>query len=368
MIPKVKLVFDRKNKCGKSGEGDVEVYVYHNGRKRYLATGVHVKKREYRDGVISVRPDAVELNKRLQTCIRMVQEQVNEMVEADNIALGDLCIDVTERNDNLWEWGVEFISKKKIADVTKKNKIGMLKSMQRVSGIEIFADATKAAIERIDEGLSHLKDSSRLEYHNALKGVLTQARKAGKISTNPYDDIDLHSKGRDTKIKYLTLEDLNSLEELNGTIHRLLQRSLDIFLFGCYTGLRYSDITRLSKSNFVVKNGVKWLVGEQRKTGNDFAIVLSDKMVRILDKYDWKLYEHLSQLNRRLKTISALAGLGRNLTMHMSRHTFATRALSKGVRMEVVSKMLGHTDITMTQIYAKVLNEDVAKGFELLED
>lgn len=368
MIPKVKLVFDRKNKCGKSGEGDVEVYVYHNGRKRYLATGVRVRKREYKDGVISVRPDAVELNKRLQTCIRMVQEQVNEMVEADNIALGDLCIDVTERNDNLWEWGVEFISKKKIAAVTKKNKIGMLKSMQRVSGIEIFADATKAAIERIDEGLSHLKDSSRLEYHNALKGVLTQARKAGKISTNPYDDFELRAKNKNTKIKYLTSEDLAKIESLNGTVHILLQKTLDIFLLGCYTGLRYSDIIRLRKGNLVVKDGVRWLVGEQRKTSNDFAIVVSDKVMSILERYDWDVFEHLSQLNRRLKTISALSGLGKNLTMHMSRHTFATRALSKGVRMEVVSKMLGHTDITMTQIYAKVLNEDVAKGFELLED
>ena len=73
------------------------------------------------------------------------------------------------------------------------------------------------------------------------------------------------------------------------------------------------------------------------------------------------------QYNMRLKVLASYANIKKNLTSHVARHTFATWALSQGVRVEIVSKMLGHTDIATTQIYAKVLQEDVTEGFELLE-
>lgn len=368
MIPKVKLIYDRKKQCGKQGEGDIEIYVYHAGRKRYLSTGVRVRKREYKDGVVCARVDAVELNKRLQWCIQNVQEQVNAMVEKDMIAIGDLHIDVSDRSDDFWEWAFNHINERRVCDVTRKNMIGMLNKVREASDIKVFADVSAQAIDRIDKNLSRLKPMSRKCYHTTFKSVVYHAYRLKKIATDAYANFDFRERKADRKIKYLSAEELARLEKVSGTLHKLLQKSLDIFLLGCYTGLRYSDISQLRRENLCVKNGVRWLIGEQQKTGNDYAIVASDRVVSILDRYDWNISEHSSQLNRRLKTIAKIAGVREDITMHQSRHTFATRALGKGVRMEVVSKMLGHTDIKMTQRYAKVLNNDVVNGFLMIEE
>ena len=98
------------------------------------------------------------------------------------------------------------------------------------------------------------------------------------------------------------------------------------------------------------------------------AIKLIAKAMEIYDKYDHHLpIICLEVYNQRLKLVAAYAGINKPLTSHMARHTFATQALHAGVRIEVVSKMLAHADIQTTQIYAKVLAEDIEKGFDALD-
>lgn len=86
-----------------------------------------------------------------------------------------------------------------------------------------------------------------------------------------------------------------------------------------------------------------------------------------------KLHHHhlpivcLEVYNQRLKLVAVYAGINKSLTSHMARHTFATQALHQGVRIEVVSKMLAHADIQTTQIYTKVLAEDIEAGFDALD-
>ena len=96
--------------------------------------------------------------------------------------------------------------------------------------------------------------------------------------------------------------------------------------------------------------------------------MLLPKAQEILERYDYDLDRFTNQkCNQYLKAIQVMANIRTHLTMHVGRHTFATWALKKGVPIEVVSKMLAHTDIQTTQIYAKVLQEEVTKGFELLK-
>lgn len=104
------------------------------------------------------------------------------------------------------------------------------------------------------------------------------------------------------------------------------------------------------------------------KTEENYFIVLLSPAMEILKKYDYVLpIISNQQYNLRLKIVADYAGLDRNLTVHMSRHTFATMCLNNGVKMENVSKMLGHTNVRTTQQYAKVLNAEVEKDFEMLE-
>lgn len=364
MLPKVRLVFDRKKRCANGGVGDVEVYVYYNNHKRYLSTGVQCHKREYRDGVVSLRSDAVELNKRLQWCVRKVQDQVNAMTEKDDINLSLLTLELTDRNGDFWAWCEDFVMNREVRPSTLKGNLYLIKKVRNLNVIKTFADVCLSNIEKIDREFRSLKPTCRRHYHTTLNLFIKVARKQGLIESNPYDKFEWVRCRDERKLKYLTEAELERIKSVS--LSKLEDRSRDIFLLGVYTGLRYSDIIRLSISNLIEDNGVLWLKGVQQKTRNEYAVVLSEQALAILDKRQWKMKEHPTTLNLNLKSIAAKCGIHKQLTMHMSRHTFATRAISKGVRMEVVSKMLGHTDIKMTQLYAKVLNDDVIKGFELL--
>ena len=364
MLPKVRLVFDRKKVSAKS-EGDVEVYVYYNAKKRYLSTGVRVRRREYRDGVVSGRADAVEMNKRLQWCVRHVQEQVNEMVENDCINLSALSFEMADRSADFWGWAESQIEQRDVTIATKYNLRSKVRTLRSYGIINTFADITLANLTKMDIRLRGMTASSRRTYHFTLKSLIHEAIRESKIAMNPYDQFTLPRENRVKTIKYLTDEELEKVK--NAKVGSRMEFTRDIFLLGCYTGLRHSDIRQISKQNHYKSGGKDWIRGEQQKTGNLYNIMLLPECVSILDKYEWNMNRvHIVTVDHNLKRLACVAGLGKNLTMHMSRHTFATRALSKGVRIEVVSKMLGHTDIKMTQVYAKVLQQDVAKGFEML--
>ena len=71
--------------------------------------------------------------------------------------------------------------------------------------------------------------------------------------------------------------------------------------------------------------------------------------------------------NKDLKEIARLAKITKNVHFHTSRHTFATRAIRKGMRMEYASKILGHSNLKTTQIYAKIVNEELDKAMEVFD-
>lgn len=136
-----------------------------------------------------------------------------------------------------------------------------------------------------------------------------------------------------------------------------------------YTGISYADLAKFNFKRDVQKRGNKYVILDIRlKTEENYFIVLLSPAMEILKKYDYVLpIISNQQYNLRLKIVADYAGLDRNLTVHMSRHTFATMCLNNGVKMENVSKMLGHTNVRTTQQYAKVLNAEVEKDFEMLE-
>lgn len=149
----------------------------------------------------------------------------------------------------------------------------------------------------------------------------------------------------------------------------LLCRVRDLFIFQAYTGISYADLAKFNFKRDVQKRGNKYVILDIRlKTEENYFIVLLSPAMEILKKYDYVLpIISNQQYNLRLKIVADYAGLDRNLTVHMSRHTFATMCLNNGVKMENVSKMLGHTNVRTTQQYAKVLNAEVEKDFEMLE-
>jgi site-specific recombinase XerD len=179
----------------------------------------------------------------------------------------------------------------------------------------------------------------------------------------------------------LNKEELANLANKEFKIDRL-EHVRDMFLFSCYTGLAYIDMTQLTKENIIKGiDGGLWLSTSRVKTDTSVRVPLLPQAKVLVDKYrddpraqnSGTVFPVISnqRMNGYLKEIADICGITKTLTFHIARHTFATTVtLSNGVPIESVSKMLGHTSIRTTQIYAKVveskLSEDMGKLQERL--
>lgn len=176
---------------------------------------------------------------------------------------------------------------------------------------------------------------------------------------------------------FLGQNELNNLETYHFPIDRL-DRVRDLFVFSCYTGISYSDIMGLTKNNLITgMDGKSWIATKRLKTKTTVRVPLLEPAQKILDKYEsHPVTMHSGTLlpkitnektNLYLKEIADAVGIKKNLTFHMARHTFATTVtLSNGVPIEMVSKLLGHTKLATTQIYARVLDKKVSEDIEQL--
>ena len=187
------------------------------------------------------------------------------------------------------------------------------------------------------------------------------------LKNDPYKG-ERFSRGKHAIRKYLTAEELKKVIDAQIDSETIC-RVRELFMFQAYTGISYADLAKFNFKRDVQKRGNKYVILDIRlKTEENYFIVLLSPAMEILKKYDYVLpiISH-QQYNLRLKIDADSAGLDRILTVHMRRHTFATMCLNNGVKMENVSKMLGHTNVRTTQQYAKVLNAEVEKDFEMLE-
>ena len=144
----------------------------------------------------------------------------------------------------------------------------------------------------------------------------------------------------------------------------------------CFTGLAYIDVAGLTQDNICKSfDGNLWIMTKRQKTNTDVNVPLLDIPKMILKKYKGKLPNGKilpvisnQKLNAYLKEIADVCGIKKNLTFHLARHTFATTTtLSKGVPIETVSKMLGHTNIETTQIYARITNSKIGSDMQGLD-
>ncbi|WP_158995973.1 site-specific integrase [Mucilaginibacter sp. L196] len=177
---------------------------------------------------------------------------------------------------------------------------------------------------------------------------------------------------------YLTKEELSAIEKKKFTIERL-QVVKDLFLFSCYTGLAYIDTMNLTAGNIVKGiDGNDWLITSRQKTDTDVRIPLLPQAEELIKKYQdhpkavnhGTLFPVISnqKTNAYLKEIADLCNINKAITFHIARHTFATTVtLSNGVPIESVSKMLGHTTIRSTQVYAKVVEQKLSEDMQNLK-
>tara|TARA_R110002073_G_scaffold159477_1_gene314781 strand:+ start:12517 stop:13737 length:1221 start_codon:yes stop_codon:yes gene_type:complete len=261
---------------------------------------------------------------------------------------------------------LEFILKEyKLADIPLSNL--------EYSFVIGFEDFLRSYIPK--SGQSKIGNNTAMKHIKRLRRMVTLAYRMKWIDRDPF--INFKVKIEKTQRGFLTDFELRSIEDLTLSIERLIVVR-DLFVFSCYTGISYIDISQLKEDNIVIGiDGNPWIMAERSKTGTPFKIPLLPKASELIDKYKSNyrtidspnLLPKLSnqKLNSYLKEIADLCGIKKNLTFHMARHTFATTVtLSNGVPLATVSKLLGHTKLSTTQIYARVVERKVSDDMNLL--
>lgn len=221
-----------------------------------------------------------------------------------------------------------------------------------------------------------IKTNTTIKYLKQLKKVIHYSMKLGYIKHDPF--YQYATAFTEVTRGYLTVEELRRIEERELKIKRL-EEVRDVFVFVCYTGFSYSDLKELTP-NSITKgiDGKKWIIYERRKTGVRASIRLLSPAQKIIEKYSTdteclafnKLLPVKSnqKLNSYLTEIADLCEINKHITMHLGRHTFATTVtLTNGVPIETVQKMLGHKNISTTQIYSKVVDSKIAEDMERVE-
>lgn len=187
------------------------------------------------------------------------------------------------------------------------------------------------------------------------------------MAKNPFDQFQLKYNKYDRE--YLNERELELLEGTEFKSERL-QRIKDCFVFSCYTGLSYIDVKELKETNIVkgIDNNY-WIYTKREKTDELVKVPILPKAWKILEKYrHYPTYNGLlpicsnQKVNAYLKEVAGACGVHKNITFHVARHTIATTVmLSNGVPIETVSKLLGHTKLSTTQIYARLVESKISE-------
>lgn len=280
---------------------------------------------------------------------------------------GEVSRDTVQRHKDTKEYVEKFLKEKRLSDILVESF-----TYKYISDFDSFLINTK-----INHGPETLQRNTVNAHHSRLRTILIRAMKEGYIVKNPYLDFTL--KDTPSQRTFLTEAELKkiSTHKLGG--NESLMRVRDIFIFSVYTGLRFEDAQQLTIDRIVKNKKRKYsLQLQQEKTSEPVLVPLLTPAWEIIRKYEdsperkilKKVLPKISnqKFNVYLKVIAGLAGIKKNLTHHVARHTCATTVLlSNEIPIEVVSKWLGHTNIKTTQIYAKTTNTYLEKMAEKVE-
>ena len=196
-----------------------------------------------------------------------------------------------------------------------------------------------------------------------LKGVVMRAHFNGLIPRNPF--AQFHISPNIKEREYLTEEELKTL-----MTHEFADAKLsyirDIFVFASFTALSFVDVKELTTDDIVEVNGEKWILSKRHKTKVPFQVKLLDIPLQIIKRYEKfqtnkSVFPNLNywSICKPLKKMIKECGITKDISFHCARHGFATLALSKGMPIESVSRVLGHTNIVTTQLYAKITTQKI---------
>lgn len=387
------LFFIRESKARKNGKAPIELMITVNGERSSFSTGKQVSVEKWDKTKQQVKGKDEETQS-LNQCLRAIKAKLYQK-EAELLGRGFI-ITAGLLRDAYFD-KVETIKEKSLFDVfTEHNQEqeklvgnGISKATYWISVYteRLLKEFVQQKYKRgdlylrelnlnfiqsfhsflkIDKGMAQNSSTKHLKL---LKKIINLAVANSYMATNPF--ITYKVEREPVEIDFLDEEELRKIINFDTPLPRL-ERAKDMFLFGCFTGLSYIDIKTLAPEHFEKDNaGRIWIKKRRVKTGVLSRIPLLPIAKLILDKYKGgdKLLpiQDPADINKYLKDIAILCGIEKRICFHTSRHTFAsTVTLANNISLEVVSKMLGHTNTRMTAHYAKLIDKCIGEQMDKL--
>jgi integrase len=394
----------RTDRINKDGEAPINFFLIKDRKLTKIATGLKIDPKYWNAEKGKIKPGAknsARLNAFLQTKYLELQDQVLEQ-ETTTKSLTTRQIKEKiygKKPEDFFAFAEEAVGNYKAdgkisTSITHASTIKTLKDYVNNASI-MFQDITPDFLSKYERYLQtkqKLKTNTIHKHLKFLRKLFNDALRLNKIDYehNPFTKYKL--KLAKTTRSFLSDEELLAIENVPTVPGERMDLHKHMFIFAAYTGgLRISDMLKLTWGNF---DGSHIHISIH-KTKSQLSIKLPNKAIEIINRYHSKQtkptdfifpmlengidlnnpqvsYNQISSatayVNKNLKLLAEKAKIGKHLSFHISRHTWATRALKKGISIDKVSKIMGHAQIRETMIYAKIVNEDLDKAMDVFND
>ena len=360
----------RPSKVQKSGLAPVEMTIVINGARTYLSLPRKEAPATFKK--LSTAKKNNELKEYLQGVYNKVSQKQTEMmlkgIPLTAQALKDFvqfgCSDsytVGQLFDDYFA-----ILKKRVGNNLSQNVYRKYEVARDIFYKYSSMDKNKQVAEITNAVIMDFRAALSKDYQStSAAGILTKIKTICKFAydndrlrQDPFAGIKISKKAKD--VEFLTEEEVKKIQNKHFDCDRL-EKVRDLFLFQCFTGLAYADMAKLTKEDFMANQmGQTYIKKERCKTKVTFIAVLLPEALKVAEKYDYELPVLSNQkYNAYLKEIKDICGISKPLHTHIGRHTAATYLLNKGLSLETVAKILGHSSTSITKHYAKLLDNTV---------
>ena len=399
----ISIVF-RKDKINKKGEAPIHFRIIKDRKVSYIASTISIPEDSWDSAKNKIKPkhlNSARLNSMLTNKFAELQDNVYKY-ETNHKSTT-----TSQLKESIYGKKPLFFfafAESAIEPFLKEGKIGTYdKNKAIIAKLKVFSDSTSLTFQDITpEFLTkyqrYLKDTLNNKTNtanNSLKFINQMFKVAYSQDLIEHNIIPFNKfkiKAEKTQRFYLSEEELSLIENFSPTPGTRVELHRDMFVFAAYAGgVRVSDILQLKWKDFDGTN----LNITMKKTGGQISVKVPNKALAIIENYkvadgnsndylfpmlsndlncndpravDSALSSATAYINKNLKFIAEKVNIDKPLSFHISRHTWATRALRKGISIDKVSKLLGHAQLRETQIYAKIVNEDLDKAMDVFND
>ena len=378
---KYRLVYNRKKQLNKQGTALVQVEALLNQRKVYFRTNLYLKPEHWnsRNAQVDNHPQAHDLNSMLFEFVLHLQAIELSLWKRGIPVTLSLLKDAIKKdkpvNVTFPVFARIYVQESDRKRSTKENLMTTVTVLQEFRPGLDFKDITYTFLKDFEV---HLKEKGNsvntiAKHLRQLRTLVNEAINQGYIPSDAYPFRKYKIKQEKGRKEFLTPDELKRLENLD--VDKKLRHVLDAFLFCCYTGLRYSDFCQLTPENIIRVNGKRWLYFKSVKTDVEIRLPLhllfEGKALAVLERYDivtdFAKIGPNSEANKYLAQLSALARIRKHITYHTARHTCATLLVHQGVPITTVQKLLGHTSVRTTEVYAEVLSNTIIRDLKAVK-